>query len=50
MEYWKNKGDDLINQNNDEAIECYNKALKINPNCADLYANKGVMLYLMEEY
>ncbi|HXT83995.1 MAG TPA: tetratricopeptide repeat protein [Verrucomicrobiae bacterium] len=34
-----------INDNNNEAIECYNKALEINPQNADAYNNKGLSLY-----
>ena len=30
--------------NNDEAIECYDKALEINPQNADAYYKKGLSL------
>ena len=35
-----------INDNNNEAIECYNKALEINPQNADAFFNK-VKHYLL---
>jgi tetratricopeptide (TPR) repeat protein len=33
--------------NNDEAIECYDKALEINPQNADAYYKKGLSLYYL---
>jgi len=34
----------------DEAIECYNKALDINPNLAGAWNNKGIAYYKMNKY
>ena len=36
--------------NNDEAIECYDKALEINPQNADAYYKKGLSLSTIEKY
>ena len=33
-----------------EAIECYDKALEINPQNADAYYNKGLSLSTIEKY
>jgi tetratricopeptide (TPR) repeat protein len=34
----------------DEALECLEKAIQIEPNDMDYYQNKGVVLYMMERY
>ncbi|HEY6534227.1 MAG TPA: tetratricopeptide repeat protein [Candidatus Nitrosocosmicus sp.] len=39
-----------INDNNNEAIECYNKALEINPQNADAFFNKAQALSTLEKY
>jgi tetratricopeptide (TPR) repeat protein len=33
-----------------EAIECYNKVLRINPNNEDVLNNKGISLYNLGKY
>src|SRR5919112_2145152 len=45
-QYYNNKGLSLyFSGNHLEAIECYDKALEINPQNADAYNNKGLSLY-----
>ena len=40
-----------INKNNDGDIECYDKALEINPQNADAYYNKGsIIINDLEKY
>jgi tetratricopeptide (TPR) repeat protein len=42
---WSEKGLSLHNLgNNEEAIECYNKALEIDPNYAKVWNDKGAIL------
>ena len=44
-EEWFNEGYDLYNQGRyEEAIECYNKALEIDPDYGDAWNNKGIVL------
>jgi len=44
-EEWYNKGVDLYNQGNyDEAIKCYDEAIKLNPQLTEAWSNKGVVL------
>jgi len=44
-EEWYNKGVDLYDQGNyDEAIKCYDEAIKLNPQLAEAWSNKGVAL------
>ena len=31
-------------------LECYNKAIELNPNYSDAYCNKGSALYYLERY
>ena len=45
MGVWRNKGDALYFLGKyDEAIKCYDKAIEIDPNDADVWNNKGLAL------
>ncbi len=35
---------------NEEAIECYNKAIELNSNYSDAYNNKGIVLNYLNKY
>ncbi|CAD8197581.1 unnamed protein product [Paramecium pentaurelia] len=46
-----NQGDSLLNQNNyEEAIQCFDNAIKINPNNCLAFNNKGNALYQLNRF
>ena len=48
---WLNKGNDLANlAKYNEAVECYDKALKTNPSDVDAWENKGLALVDLAKY
>ncbi|MCK5559835.1 MAG: tetratricopeptide repeat protein, partial [Thermoplasmata archaeon] len=48
---WNDKGVVLIKIGNlKEAISCFDRAIKINPNVSDIWSNKGIVLYKLHKY
>jgi len=51
VEKWLSEGDILYEQGRyEEALECFNKVLEINPNCADAWSRKGLTLARLGRY
>jgi tetratricopeptide (TPR) repeat protein len=49
-EDWFNKGSSLFDQDeSDKAIEAYNEAIKLNPQYAEAWYEKGGILFLSRE-
>ena len=50
-EEWEVKGIDFLEWGEyEKAIECFDKAIELDPNDADAYNNRGVAYYNLEEY
>ena len=48
---WLSEGDILYEQGRyEEALECFNKVLEINPNCADAWSRMGLSLAKLGRY
>ena len=46
-----NMADDFLKENQyDNAIECYNKIIEINPNSSEAYSKRGNVRYLQGKY
>ena len=51
VNFWFNKGHTLYEQGRFlESIDCYNKAIQINPHYVDAYNNKGLGFFMLNRY